>query len=910
MNDRSTPAPEVLERWLDKQRDRDPELYEALCRRREELLAGAGLQLEGGMFAEATAAGAPPPDDPIIALETIVRDGRPALLIKNGTFTREDSFVDELSEVAVRRLEDARAKVDPLIPLVGRIDVVNHPTGLDYLGTGWLIAEDVVVTNRHVAELLARRGASGYRFIVGRFGDPITASVGYGHEVGGSAEPSVPIREVIYIEPPGRGPDIALLRVDRRVDGVRLKFVPLADSDPEPGDDVVVVGYPARAPASVIPDQERMERLYGSLYDVKRAAPGKIDDPSRGWITHDCTTLGGKSGSPVVCLKSGAACALHFAGLYLVENYAVPASVVRRYRDNPPSHRLEVRGGAASEPPRAQPATKAGSDGTSVTIPLTITLTLGSGGEVSVAATGGGTAEPLAAAKHLATRIVGAGVLAVRPGVVVEGDAMRDEACLVVAAHPNRLDEVRARVPASFDGLSVQVRPASLGDQLGFENLVVEAPRAIAYDDDARTGPDFRLDWVREPMRLRLHLGPDRGFEELSTFLSGTRGEIVSSIYQFYADHIRAVLDGELTNSQVSMRLVADSQTRDHDETPPPGQFDRSQAFAAWTATGRFRNVYVPEGNGGLIDNAYHIKVTVRDGDRFWLSSGNWTRSSQPKIAAADRNDPGKVGRAGNREWHVVGESPTLAARFRRHILQDFERSLHLGGRPESLDTTVFVDVPETYLESVKLESPPERVIETAVIEGDIRVKPLLTPDYQGGIYCDAVLELIASARTQLLFQNQYIKVKPASVGRLGALVDALIRAAGRVEDCRIILRSDGSGFWDDVGELRRRGLDVVRHVRRLGHTHTKGIVVDGRQVLVGSHNWSQSGVTLNRDASLIIDDRRAAAFFADAFETDWRRATPLDEQRFEANQAPRLATGPAPAPGFRRVPLSTLLED
>ena len=67
------------------------------------------------------------------------------------------------------------------------------------------------------------------------------------------------------------------------------------------------------------------------------------------------------------------------------------------------------------------------------------------------------------------------------------------------------------------------------------------------------------------------------------------------------------------------------------------GEHALSKAFDTWRGTGRFENIYVPEGNGGLDDNAYHIKVTVRDGAHVWLSSGNWTRTSQPLIAKADR---------------------------------------------------------------------------------------------------------------------------------------------------------------------------------------------------------------------------------------------------------------------------------
>ena len=39
-------------------------------------------------------------------------------------------------------------------------------------------------------------------------------------------------------------------------------------------------------------------------------------------------------------------------------------------------------------------------------------------------------------------------------------------------------------------------------------------------------------------------------------------------------------------------------------------------------------------------------------------------------------------------------------------------------------------------------------------------------------------------------------------------------------------------------------------------------MIVDGRRVLMGSHNWSKPGVTLNRDASLIFDDEEVADYY------------------------------------------------
>ena len=58
-----------------------------------------------------------------------------------------------------------------------------------------------------------------------------------------------------------------------------------------------------------------------------------------------------------------------------------------------------------------------------------------------------------------------------------------------------------------------------------------------------------------------------------------------------------------------------------------------------------------------------------------------------------------------------------------------------------------------------------------------------------------------------------------------------------------IILRSD-HGTWVPCAEdLKKRGLNLNKCLRHLPSTHTKGMVADGKRVLVGSHNWSGGGV-------------------------------------------------------------------
>jgi len=919
-------SPTRLTAWLRKIEKRDPTLHAELA---EKLARRTPLTTEGTAAPEGLAGAARPRGD--MVLETIVREGRPALLIQDNRITALDPGADEQSREMIMRLMAAAPTLQTAIPLVGRIDVANFAGPIDFVGTGWLVDTDIVVTNRHVAELIARNDGGTYTFRPGRFGDPLQVRVDYRRESANPATESVEVERVVWIEPDSRKADIAFLKVRARTasaTGAHLNAIPLADTDAAPGTAVAVIGYPARAPAHIIPDQAWMDRIYGGEYDVKRIAPGLMDDPSRGWTTHDCTTLGGNSGSAVIEMARGTAVALHFAGLYMIENYAVPASTIRRYlRERP--WQGSTRGNGAAGPAHSEvtPATPvlqasaapiaAPANGAhlSVTVPVTITVAIGQPtspavGPAVVATTPAAAVDVKTAARSLYDAQQGDGVLAVRPGFLVRDGKLTHERCLVIAAHPERVEQVQERAPASWAGIPVTVRPASIDEQLGVTAIVPEAVTSVQYDDDNRTGSGFSFNWVDEPMKLRLHVGPERSWSVLSDFLSGAQQELVSSIYEFHAAHVAGAIEQELDEG-AKVTLVMAHQSRDpKDDDIPAGDFDRSDTFGRWESSfgNRFERIVVPVGTNGLVANSYHIKVTVRDQRSFWLSSGNWKSSSQPEIPEQDFNDPRRATQAGNREWHVVAHNETLARRLRNHIRADFDRSRELGGQPEAVEEIIMVDVPLAALEDIELEAPARSILEPLDVDRRVRVKPLLTPDREGAVYSKAVLRLIRSAQSSLLFQIPYITVKANTTGFLAQLVDALVEKSKTLNDFRLILRSDSGDFWENLEQLQDRGLDIGL-VRRLGKTHTKGMIVDGERVLVGSHNWSSTGVTLNRDASLIFDDREIAEYYGKAFELDWARAQELRFDEAPVIEAPRIATTAQPPPGFKRITLSEFLE-
>lgn len=870
------------------------------------------------------------PLDVNMVLETMVRPGRPVLPIKKDRVVSEPAFIEEPEgKMMLRRLLDAALKVNPIIPLVGRIDVTNFPRNASFLGTAWLVEPDVVVTNSHVAELIARRDGRKFTFLPGRFGDPIVTSVNWKREIESDDSLASPVVDILFIES-RKTADIAFLKIKRRSDGGSQDRIVISETDANPGTSVAVIGYPARAGEDVIPDQAWMERVFGGRYDVKRAAPGIMTPNSRGWATHDCTTLGGNSGSVVIDLKSGEAVALHFAGAYVIENYAVPASKIRKYLNQRPWN-IETssgNGGGNSDqamvaqtpqPPEGGNVPPTGYASATITLPLTITVSVGNPPGGSVVSVAGGTSQsaPIEDAVHrFAAAFRGNGIIDVRSGLVIRNHEFSDTPCINVVADPEKVAEVRGLCPQIYLGHPVDVRAAGVAEALGGPDLMTEgAVTSTAYNDDDRTGPGFSFDIVDQEMEVLCCVGPERSWSVLSKFIANAKGQIVSSIYEFHAKHIADAIEDRLKDG-VKMKLTMDNATRVTKAGVKPGDFNRKTLFPKWANLFDFERIYVPEGASGLVADSYHIKVTVDDADVFWLSSGNWKNSSQPNILAADLNDPIKIKKKnGNREWHVVIKNQTLASRFRNHILADLKFAQDNGGREEAVADDVFVDVPIAIVEAVELEAArrPARIHEAkAFNRRRVKVKPVLTPDHKGKVYTEAVLDLINSAEEQLLFQIPYIdSYKKTAKGSLETLVKALIKKSKQIDDVRIILRSD-HGTWIPCAEdLKKRGLNLNKCFKHISNSHTKGMIVDGRRVMVGSQNWSGGGVTLNRDASLIFDDKDIAEYYREAFFIDWERASrPIIPEAAIAD-TPRLAdpSSAGPPSGFVRMTLEEFLE-
>ncbi len=269
------------------------------------------------------------------ALETIAIDGplttafvanteaiiseelRPAIDITGGKFTVTHPLWTHLSDDT-----ELRERIEGLLPSIGRIELPGNKK-FPYGGTGFVIGDGVIMTNRHVAEIFARGlGDRRLDFITGA-----QAGIDFVREFGTPSGPTLLVSKVLMIHPYW---DMALLAVD----GLDPRHKPLKlacrDARHLVGTQIAVVGYPAfdpRNPADIQKD------LFNQRFGVKRLQPGELQGqvqaasfgkfvPAAG---HDCSTLGGNSGSAVLDLASGEVLGLHFGGVFHDVNYSVPS---------------------------------------------------------------------------------------------------------------------------------------------------------------------------------------------------------------------------------------------------------------------------------------------------------------------------------------------------------------------------------------------------------------------------------------------------------------------------------------------------------------------------------------------------------------------------------------------------------
>ncbi|HKP53534.1 MAG TPA: trypsin-like peptidase domain-containing protein [Chloroflexia bacterium] len=225
---------------------------------------------------------------------------RPTLLIKNGHFANPPANWADL--------EQHRNEIEYTCLSVGRIKITGSESPLDWIGSGFLVAQDVVMIADFEARMLCEEGPGGrWRFKPG-----VTAHIDFDEELDSSNRLRVQMTSVLEVQPFA---GFALFNIAPNPNLPDPLVISSQEPDPLPGRRVYVVGYPAfdaRTDAAVL------HHVFGGVYNVKRLMPGAIisvcEQESR--FDHDCFTTGGTAGGCVVDLQTNRVIGLHYSGRY------------------------------------------------------------------------------------------------------------------------------------------------------------------------------------------------------------------------------------------------------------------------------------------------------------------------------------------------------------------------------------------------------------------------------------------------------------------------------------------------------------------------------------------------------------------------------------------------------------------
>lgn len=292
-----------------------------------------------------------------VALEALVKlEGRPAIKIEDGSIDFNDPILGDWQGQAVL----LRQTIETLQTSVGRINL-----GGTHVGTGFVVGDGLIMTNRHVLEGLAiplpgPNNPEQWIFV------DHDAAINFS-ESGKDAAASFKIKSVAFsganqiLNQPVDFDDLdmAILEVEStNVSGNSLPSSLTLNNAVEAVDgagELFMMGYPAMPRTLPKTDDgnlnmdvvNRLSEIFGQSYSVKYLSMGIVehpigtlpDDPMRWVFAHDATTLAGYSGSAIIRVADGPAkiVGLHFAGDWLRANFAHSMKAILDNNGVPPT---------------------------------------------------------------------------------------------------------------------------------------------------------------------------------------------------------------------------------------------------------------------------------------------------------------------------------------------------------------------------------------------------------------------------------------------------------------------------------------------------------------------------------------------------------------------------------------------
>jgi phosphatidylserine/phosphatidylglycerophosphate/cardiolipin synthase-like enzyme len=413
--------------------------------------------------------------------------------------------------------------------------------------------------------------------------------------------------------------------------------------------------------------------------------------------------------------------------------------------------------------------------------------------------------------------------------------------------------------------------------------LVARLPQALRREIELDEAPPALIPYPKLPQdkftarqvsgKIMAYASPDSTYAITKRLLDASQRSIVIGIYDFNADYVKEHLKKAMQRG-VTVSLMLDTNAADD-----PGLFEELSALGANCVRAPSSSAGAPRAYFG---NA-HEKIIAIDGEIVMIQSGNWSENSIP-FNEGDGVLNGPFAK-GNRDMGIAVQSRELATFFADLVARDMRLA---QGQPPDVTPpaalTEAADAVSSRASEIFFEAaPPAIPVQlfpslTITPSTPVRITPVVTPEN----FHEVVRDFLRSAKRSIRIEQQYIR---GGQGAVEALLQEIDKARSQHPslDIRIIVSPKyltGDNKTKFLKAMRDHRLDFDDHYRFLAgkyfvHCHNKLIVVDEERVLLGSQNWSTTGLLSNREASLLIDHAGIAAYFAQIFDADWHMSEP-----------------------------------
>ncbi len=335
-------------------------------------------------------------------------------------------------------------------------------------------------------------------------------------------------------------------------------------------------------------------------------------------------------------------------------------------------------------------------------------------------------------------------------------------------------------------------------------------------------------------MNVTTFVSPDGSRDELWHFLNAAQESIYVEIYGINHPHILDLIHQlNASNPSLDMKFLLGWNSLGYTSENQYVAYNLTQAGfeVRWTSNTDFTYA--------------HQKFVIIDNETTIIHSGNWAKTSFPEFQ-----------KKANREWSIAMTDTQITSYYRAVFDGDWRNGT-------AYDISHGTGSPLTYSPASSTYSHPFAT--AGEFSGSMNVTPIVSPDtsLQGILYC------INIAQATLDIQIPYF----TSVGDGGAvddIIDAILAAKARGVTVRVITEEDQD--WVEIEQiLIDNDISIVWHdTRWFTANHNKGIIVDGRIVLVSSINYSDNSITNNREAGVIIENEEIAQWYLQVYNFDW----------------------------------------